>query len=134
MRPSLLRLAKAARTQRINLQEVSDSLLPPIPLYRHVLRAHRHLPPEMKLFGDDYVKHEFRRHQRVDNPLHIIGFLSSWKQYLDLLSKGPREKAFRGKPLDPELLEKMSSEQVGQLYELMQAAKDVWKPVENGES
>ncbi|KAF8912320.1 hypothetical protein CPB85DRAFT_1375777 [Mucidula mucida] len=134
MRPSLLRLAKSARTQPINLQQVSDTLLPPISLYRHILRAHRYLSPEMKIFGDGYVKDEFRRHRRVDNPVHIIGFLSSWKQYLDLLPKGRGEKAFKGKPLDPQLLEKMSPEQVGQLYELMQATKDVFKPVEDGQS
>lgn len=77
----------------------------------------------MKIFGDGYVKDgetskdfafryplsttEFRRHRRVDNPVHIIGFLSSWKQYLDLLPKGRGEKAFKGKPLDPQLLEKV---------------------------
>ena len=53
---------------------------------------------------------EFRRHQKADNPLHIIGFLSQWKMYLDQLPAGPDgAKAFRGKPLDPTTLEKVRS-------------------------
>ncbi|PIL29832.1 hypothetical protein GSI_08039 [Ganoderma sinense ZZ0214-1] len=50
--------------------------------------------------------------------------------YLDVLPAGPDgAKAFRGKPLDPTTLEKMSAEQLGQLYEVMHVTKDVWKPV-----
>lgn len=124
----------------------------------------------MRSLGDTYVKEgepilfamiggcdpsecfcaEFRRHQKIDNPLHIIGFLSQWKVYLDELPTGPEAQHFKGKKLDMTMLEKvcalllrlgafydliplsfihqMSSEQLGQLYELMQATKDVWKP------
>ena len=50
------------------------ALLPPIPLYRRLLRAHRHkLPKEQRLLGDEYVKEEFRRHRTVENPVHIVG-------------------------------------------------------------
>jgi hypothetical protein len=49
------------------------ALLPPIPLYRRLLRAHRKcLPREMRLLGDEYVKSEFRAHRNVDNPVHIV--------------------------------------------------------------
>lgn len=49
------------------------ALLPPIPLYRRILRAHRHkLDPQMRLLGDEYVKSEFRAHKSVDNPIHIV--------------------------------------------------------------
>ncbi len=49
------------------------ALLPPIPLYRRLLRAHRkHLPLEMRLLGDEYVKSEFRAHRDVENPVHIV--------------------------------------------------------------
>lgn len=87
----------------------------------------------MRSLGDAYVKSEFRNHRRVDNPLHIIGFLSQWKMYLDSL---PRDQGqpFRGRKLDPELIEKMSAEQIGQLYELMHATKDVWKPASPAEN
>ena len=93
---------------------------------------------------------EFRRHRETSNKVHIIGFLSQWKVYLDQLPSGPDGgKAFRGKPLDPTTLEKvralqipsyppslrlslppkMSAEQLGQLYEVMHVTKDVWRPV-----
>ncbi|KAH8100782.1 ACN9-domain-containing protein [Cristinia sonorae] len=128
LRASLRRLAQSVSSKPLNLQEANAALLPPKPLYRSILRAHRHLPYEMRSLGDTYVKDEFRRHQKIDNPLHIIGFLSQWKVYLDELPRGPGAAQFKGKKLDMTVLEKMSPEQLGQLYELMQATKDVWKP------
>jgi len=54
------------------------ALLPPIQLYRRLLRAHRkHLPHEMRLLGDEYVKAEFRAHREVDNPAHLVSFCGS---------------------------------------------------------
>lgn len=89
--------------------ELAKELLPPLQLYRRLLRVHRKvLPVEMRLMGDEYVKvselvyessawlwvhgershfdlrqAEFRRTRSTDNPLHIVGFLSEWKKYLD---------------------------------------------------
>jgi hypothetical protein len=48
------------------------SLLPPIPLYRRLLRAQRKLPGDMRVLGDEYIKSEFRAHRNVENPLHIV--------------------------------------------------------------
>ena len=49
------------------------ALLPPIPLYRRLLRAHRkHLPTDMRVLGDEYIKAEFRAHRKVDNPAHLV--------------------------------------------------------------
>ena len=49
------------------------ALLPPVYLYRRLLRAHRkHLPSEMRLLGDEYVKSEFRAHRDVENPVHLV--------------------------------------------------------------
>ncbi|KAI0342935.1 ACN9-domain-containing protein [Trametopsis cervina] len=127
-RPTTVRLAKSISEQPLNLQQASAALLPPLPLYRALLRAHRRLPPEMRSLGDDYVKSEFRTLQKVENPLHVIGFLTQWKIYLDELPADPNQE-FRGAKLDQTILQKMSAEQIGQLYELMHAAKDVWKPV-----
>jgi len=129
MRSTLLRLAEAVAMKPINLRETSATLLPPIPLYRRLLRAHRFLPREMRGLGDEYVKAEFRRHKEVNNPVHIMRFLSQWKMYLDELPRGAEAKNFAGKKLDPTVFEKMSAEQLGQLYELMHATKDVWKPI-----
>ncbi|GJE85544.1 LYR motif-containing protein [Phanerochaete sordida] len=132
MQRTLQRLAESVGRTPLTLQQAQASLLPPIPLYRALLRAHRQLPQEMRSLGDVYVKSEFRNHRRVDNPLHIIGFLSQWKMYLDALPRDP-EQPFTGRKLDPELIEKMSAEQIGQLYELMHATKDVWKPASPAE-
>lgn len=55
-----------------SLAEV-DALLPPLQLYRRILRAHRRkLQPQLRLLGDSYVKKEFREHKTAENPLHIV--------------------------------------------------------------
>jgi Complex1_LYR-like len=72
------------------LAQVSPTALKPIPenvrilaplqLYRRLLRSHRkYLPPAPRALGDGYVKAEFRRTKDVDNPVHIIGFLTQWQ-------------------------------------------------------
>jgi hypothetical protein len=48
------------------------NVLPPIPLYRRLLRAHRMLPGDLRILGDEYIKSEFRAHRDVENPLHIV--------------------------------------------------------------
>lgn len=76
-----------------------------------------------------------------------MGFLLEWKKYLDVLEQQEDPQKFRGKPLDATMFDKvcylhahstrelisshqMSEEQLGQLYELMHASKDIWKPVD----
>jgi hypothetical protein len=75
---------------------------------------------------------EFRRTRTTDNPIHIIGFLSQWKLYLDEVESATAkaegtESVWRGRKMSEELFEKLSNEQAGQLYELMHATRDVWK-------
>ncbi|KAJ7235216.1 hypothetical protein C8J57DRAFT_1089052 [Mycena rebaudengoi] len=128
MHVSAFRLAESVSTKPLNLQEASAALLPPSkPLYRRILRAHRALPNEMRVVGDGHIQAEFRRNRAVTNPVHIIGFLSQWKVYLADLPKGPEAKTFSGKRLDATVVPQMSAEQIGQLYELTHATKDVWK-------
>lgn len=55
-----------------------------------------------------FTNAEFRRHQKIDNPLHIIGFLSQWKLYLDQLPEDPSQE-FKGRKLDPTVVEKVWS-------------------------
>ncbi|KAI8971721.1 hypothetical protein BDF20DRAFT_824461 [Mycotypha africana] len=113
-------------------------LLAPLKLFREILRAHRSLPPAMRSLGDEYVKAEFKRHKTIDNPAHIVGFVSQWQSYLDMVkeqtaplaedstapSHDPLVRSFQvpeggwGKKLDSQLLDKMSDEQLSQLYEL----------------
>ncbi|KAL2413159.1 Succinate dehydrogenase assembly factor 3, mitochondrial [Exophiala dermatitidis] len=119
MRPSPRLLASpASQPFRPGQRAPALALLPPIPLYRRLLRIHRKkLDPEARVFGDTYLKAEFRRHRDIENPLHIVGFLTEWQQYGQLLEGDE----WKGGKIDKELLDKMSDQQVGQLYELMQA-------------
>uniref|UniRef100_A0A8H7NCE8 Succinate dehydrogenase assembly factor 3 n=1 Tax=Bionectria ochroleuca TaxID=29856 RepID=A0A8H7NCE8_BIOOC len=119
MRPTLVRLATAAAEQAGNsLRPRPMALLPPIFLYRRILRAHRkHLPADMRVLGDEYVKAEFRAHRKVDNPAHLIGFLSEWQLYAQKIEGD----SWKGQKIDETKLAKMSDEQIQQLYELLQA-------------
>ncbi len=94
------------------------ALLPPIPLYRRLLRIHRKkLDAEERVFGDTYLKAEFRRHRDIENPLHIVGFLTEWQQY-GMQLEG---EDWKGQKIDAALLDRLSDQQVGQMYELLQA-------------
>ncbi|KAF9911287.1 acetate non-utilizing protein 9 [Linnemannia zychae] len=143
------------------------SLIPPLTLYRQILRAHRtHLPPQFRILGDGYVKAEFHRHKSVDNPLYIVGFIEQWTDYLNhIVSSSPktttttsttspsaattaaavstpesrREETLAqivaqgsrfGKKLDPSILDRMSDQQLGQLYELRKETKGLQSPQE----
>lgn len=57
-------------------------------------------------------------HSDIENPLQIVGFLSSWKIYLDQLSNPSNTP-----PNLDELLQKLSNEQTSQLYELLNEIK-----------
>ena len=94
------------------------ALLPPLALYRRILRVHRKkLGVEERLLGDTYIKAEFRRHKDIDNPLNIVGFLTQWQQYGQQLEGDDWKEG----TLDQSVLDKMSDQQIGQIYELMQA-------------
>ncbi|CDO92719.1 unnamed protein product [Kluyveromyces dobzhanskii CBS 2104] len=96
-------------------------LLPPLQLYRCILREHRNLHPTQRELGDQYVKNEFKLHKNTDNPLYIVGFLASWQDYLHMITRGEWEEG----TLSTDLLDKMSPEQVTQLYELMKEAEQL---------
>ncbi|KXT03732.1 hypothetical protein AC578_762 [Pseudocercospora eumusae] len=117
-------------TQSHGLKGSQIALLPPIPLYRRILRAHRKfLPREMRVLGDEYVKAEFRAHRDTENPVHIVGFLTEWQGYAQQVevsaSKAkPKEgDKWRGEKMDVGKVDKMSDEQLAQMYELMQAIR-----------
>ncbi|KAF2968761.1 hypothetical protein GQX73_g4822 [Xylaria multiplex] len=119
MKPSSKLLATAASTGN-GLKPAPLAILPPIPLYRRLLRAHRkHLPAQMRLLGDEYIKSEFRLHRNIDNPVHLISFLTEWQLYAQKIEGD----SWKGEKLDPAKVEKMSDQQIGQMYELMQAIR-----------
>lgn len=101
-------------------------LLSPLPLYRAILRAHRKLPHDQRSLGDMYVKAEFRAHRDVENPLQIIGFLSSWQKYLEMVLQNTKDD-WKKYHLDDHILEKMSDDQIVQLHELMKSTQKVYK-------
>lgn len=76
--PRLLFATPSAAGAGKGLRPAPMALLPPIPLYRRLFRAHRkYLPREMRLLGDEYIKSEFRQHRSVENPVHIVSLVFS---------------------------------------------------------
>ncbi|KAF2766315.1 ACN9-domain-containing protein [Teratosphaeria nubilosa] len=116
----LLAVPSSIGSQSSGLKPVPMALLPPIPLYRRILRAHRkHLPTEMRVLGDKYVMSEFRAHRNVENPVHIVGFLTEWQTYAQTV-EGDN---WRGEKMDKGKIDKMSDQQIGQMYELMNSIR-----------
>lgn len=82
------------------------------------------------------------RCRSIDNPIQIIGFLSQWKLYLDNLqdthqasTNSNSDRSVKiGKKLPEDLLDKLSPEQVGQLFELLKATKEIWVDVDKKET
>ncbi|KXH66435.1 ACN9 family protein, partial [Colletotrichum salicis] len=104
---SIMRMALASVSKGNGLRPTPMALLPPIPLYRRLLRAHRkHLPSEMRVLGDEYIKAEFRAHRTVDNPAHLIGFLTEWQLYAQKIEGN----SWVGEKIDPVKVAKMSGE------------------------
>jgi Complex1_LYR-like len=120
--PRLLMATPTAAGSTKGFRPAPLALLPPIPLYRRLLRAHRkHLPREMRVLGDEYIKSEFRAHRDVENPVHIvrgrffwingllanalqIGFLTEWQMYAQKLEGD----SWKGERMDMAKVEKMS--------------------------
>ncbi|CCJ29127.1 unnamed protein product [Pneumocystis jirovecii] len=80
----------------------------------------KYLPPDARFLGNKYVQQEFRLHRNIKNPLHLIGFIDSWKDYL----KGIENYAWKEYKIESVKVGKMSDEQLYQLYELMQAIEE----------
>ncbi|OBA26380.1 ACN9-domain-containing protein [Hanseniaspora valbyensis NRRL Y-1626] len=129
---TLQRQLKIEREEQEYLKQIEQDeemntrpLVHPLKLYRDILRQHnkqfKHSNPMIKKLGDEYVKLEFKRHSVIDNPLHIVGFITKWQDYLFSISNGE----WKNGTLSEDMLSKMSKEQVGQLYELMKASKEI---------
>ncbi|KAJ2852566.1 hypothetical protein IWW36_000195 [Coemansia brasiliensis] len=108
----------------------------PIHLYRHILRAHRLLPREIRFVGDQYVKSEFRSHRTVSDKKFLEPFFTQWTSYLTLIreqttpkdaSSGLKTKGF-GRHLDPKVLEKLDDDKAEQLLELHRATQGQDEP------
>ncbi|ODV86153.1 hypothetical protein CANARDRAFT_6646 [[Candida] arabinofermentans NRRL YB-2248] len=120
MRPTARLLVKPRRPVRD-----TPPLLPPLVLYRSLLRANRKLGKDERSLGDKYIKSEFRAHKNLENPLHIVGFLTAWQDYLSMVNRNQNnESDWKKYQLKSEDLVKLSDEQIGQLYELMKETKN----------
>ena len=92
------------------------------------------LPAPMRALGDEYVLAEFRRH-RAAAPEFVAPFLREWSEYVALLHaqtqgrtperQGPGRPRV-GRALRPDELDRLSDEQVGQLYELRSETTKPW--------
>jgi hypothetical protein len=60
----------------------------------------------MRLLGDEYIKSEFRLHRSIDNPVHIVGFLTEWQMYAQQIEG----ENWRGELMDRTKIDKMSGE------------------------
>lgn len=95
-------------------------------LFRRILRAHRKLPVEMRLLGDNYVVAEFRKHKDAP-PQFVPAFMSEWSQYADYVEAQTVQRklpdmALLGRELSAEELRALSDEQRVQLKTLQQEA------------
>lgn len=106
-------------------KKAKSPLLPPLKLYREILRSHRKLPYDQRSLGDMYVKAEFRAHKGVEDPLQLVGFLSSWQKYLELVLQNT-DQDWKMYHLPDDLLERMSDDQILQLHELMKGTQEMY--------
>ena len=108
---AIMRLMAASKGAKVTLP--SDvAMMPPIHLYRRIKKAHRtYLYEDQRSVGDEYVRSEFERMKDVDNPIHIVGFLSRWQEYLQHLEGDD----WKGKKLEVSVLEKLSEQQIEQV-------------------
>ena len=89
-------------------------------LYKTILRLHQYLPKDLKSVGDKYVKSEFRLHKQADQQF-VKSFMAQWDDYRKSLEhqvKNSPENVFIGSNLTKENLDKLSEDQLLQLYEL----------------
>ena len=61
-------------------------------LYRSILRAHNHLPPNMRGIGDAYVKNEFLLHKAATDADQLAQFYTEWQKYLNHLQSTARAR------------------------------------------
>jgi len=90
-------------------------------LYKTILRLHQHLPTDLKSVGDRYVRNEFRLHKTADEQF-TKSFLVQWDSYVsglqDQVTTKDQPFSVLGSNLTSENLDRLSEDQLLQLYEL----------------
>ena len=91
-------------------------------LYRDILKAHRrHLPPQLKGLGNEYVRAEFRLHKKVVKEDVLSKFFGEWEMYLRTIKA---QQGRFGQNLDSSKVAVMSEAQKKKLEELKDAARN----------
>ncbi|GMM49180.1 Sdh7 protein [Starmerella bacillaris] len=99
-------------------------IIKPLSLYRKIVRAHRALPSDMRTLGSLYARSEFKQHKDVTNAYQVVAFLTEWQKYLDNMVSNQWQNV---QALDSSQIDRLPDDKVGQLHELMQAAREVRK-------
>lgn len=86
-------------------------------LYRSILRAHRYLPPDMRLVGDAYVKEEFHLHKTA-KPEHLQPFYDQWIEYLVHLRSAFDSPETLGQNIPHEDLDALDDEKREKLFQM----------------
>lgn len=93
-------------------------------LYKNILKIHkRKLPHEVRKFGDDYVRNEWKLHKNV-TPSNAVTFITQWKDYFKVLKSQPE---VIGRDLKPSQVESLGDEQKQQLNTLKEEALSSYK-------
>lgn len=105
-----------AKIQQMRQQQRQFSLK----LYRSILRAHRHLPPEMRLIGDVYVQEEFKLHKSAQ-PQHLQPFFEQWIDYLHHLHSSIQQTQLDdviGQNIPHDTLDELNDDQREKLFQM----------------
>lgn len=87
-------------------------------LYYLIKKAHvQALPPKMRIFGDPFVKQEFRSHMNSSDSKFLKGFIEKWIEYYQQISKAKSLDQI-AKPLDGKTLVFFSDEQKATLQKI----------------
>lgn len=96
-------------------------------LYRNILKAHKkHLPADLRDFGDMYVRNEFNLHKKVTSSDRLGQFYVSWEGYLRQLR--PQEGDRFGKDLSQKEKVNLNKEQQEKLDELLKESRNPTPP------
>ncbi|KXS10690.1 ACN9-domain-containing protein [Gonapodya prolifera JEL478] len=110
----------------------------PLRLYRSIFKLHRQMPPALRYIGDSYVRDEFKRHKEADD-FFVEQFMNQWSSYLhDMADQLQASRAIAqsvpgasdfvpevGRNLPSDALDKMTDQQIGQLWALKEEAKKI---------
>ena len=77
-----------------NIQLAKDLIIQSLRIYRRIWKCHNIcLDGELRLFGNQYVKEEFKVHLKKATPDQFKVFIQSWERYATFMEKSGLKKA-----------------------------------------